>query len=295
MRSEHDPTAQPRRWRDLDALAADHSLTPWLPFQLQLQPAGEEIAVCGKIFAQVPDIAPVALPDVAVERQPAVQHLRKEVLAEVVLLPVGDELQHLRLQHVDAGVDRVGEEFAPGGLLQKAHDAPIGVGEDNAVGERMRHPHEQQGRHCPVRAMPLEGSRQVERRQDIGADDQEGLRRQQLSGVAHASGGAVIGFRLDVLDLHIPRRSGAEVVANVLALMVQQAHQTPDAVTANMPHDPLHNGHPHHGHHRLRATQRERTKPGTKSPCHDHGLAQHSPVPRRTTGGKLAPLLQMRA
>src|SRR5437764_429732 len=64
------------------------------------------------------------------------------------LRPVGRHvLQHLRLEHVDAGVDRVREDLAPGRLLEEALDPSLVVGDDDAELERVLNRLEPD-RHC---------------------------------------------------------------------------------------------------------------------------------------------------
>ncbi len=60
-----------------------------------------------------PDVVPVAVEDVPVHRHAALEQVREDVLREVRGRVCGDVSQHLRLDHVDPGVDGVGEHLAP--------------------------------------------------------------------------------------------------------------------------------------------------------------------------------------
>jgi hypothetical protein len=90
------------------------------------------------VLVEVADVLPVAVADVAVERPPHLQQEGEELFREVVR-PVGrDVAEHLRLEHVDAGVDRVGEDLAPARLLEEAHDAAVVLGDHDPELERVR-------------------------------------------------------------------------------------------------------------------------------------------------------------
>src|SRR5207253_2920450 len=89
------------------------------------------------VLVEVADVLPVALADVAVDRAAHLEQEREELLREVVR-PVGRHVpQDLRLEHVDAGVDRVREDLAPGGLLEEALDPAVVVGDDDPELERV--------------------------------------------------------------------------------------------------------------------------------------------------------------
>ena len=97
----------------------------------------ERVEVRLAVLVEVADVLPVAVADVAVDRPAHLEQQREELLREVVR-PVGrDVLQHLRLEHVDAGVDRVGEHLPPRRLLEEALDAAVLVGDDDPELERV--------------------------------------------------------------------------------------------------------------------------------------------------------------
>ena len=84
--------------------------------------------------------------------RPRSQGGREHRLGEVDRLVLGNEVEDLRLQHVDAGVDGVGEDLAPRRLLQEPLDPAVGVGDDDAEVERVLHP--ARGRSWPAPPMP---------------------------------------------------------------------------------------------------------------------------------------------
>ena len=97
----------------------------------------ERVEVRLPVLVEVPDVLPVAVDDVAVHRPAHLEQQREELLREVVRAVRRDVPQHLRLEHVDAGVDRVGEDLAPRRLLEEALDAAVLVGDDDPELERV--------------------------------------------------------------------------------------------------------------------------------------------------------------
>ena len=107
------------------------------PGDLELHEAVKRIEVRLCVLPEVADVLPVALGDVAVQRPAHLQQQREELLGEVVRLAGGHVSQHFGLDHVDARVDRVGEDLAPRRLLEETFDAAVGVGDDDAELERV--------------------------------------------------------------------------------------------------------------------------------------------------------------
>ena len=83
--------------------------------------------------------------------------------------------QHLRLDHVDPGVDRVGEHLAPRRLLEEALDLPVVVRDDDPELERVLHGLEAD-RHggFPV-AVEGDQRAEVDVAQRVAGDDEESL------------------------------------------------------------------------------------------------------------------------
>ena len=74
------------------------------------------------------DVFPVPVGDVTVQGLTLLQHRREHVPGEVDDLALGDDVEDLGLEHVDAGVDRVGEHLTPGRLLEEPLDRAVGLG-----------------------------------------------------------------------------------------------------------------------------------------------------------------------
>ena len=86
---------------------------------------------------EVPDVLPVAVEHVPVDRPAHLEQQREQLLREVVRAVARDVPEHLGLEHVDARVDRVGEHLAPRRLFQEPLDAPVLVADDDAELERV--------------------------------------------------------------------------------------------------------------------------------------------------------------
>ena len=98
----------------------------------------ERVEVRLPVLVEVPDVLPVAVHRQPVDGPPHLEQQRKELLGEVER-PVGrDVLEHLRLEDVDARVDRVREHLAPRGLLEEALDPALVVDDDDPELERVR-------------------------------------------------------------------------------------------------------------------------------------------------------------
>ena len=119
------PSPGPHAGRDLVAGIRDRHL------------ALDRVVVGLLVLFEVADVGPVRVEDrsrrasrpraASAERDPS-RNRRSAALHAV---------EDRRLEHVDAGVDRVGEDFAPRRLLEKAHDRPVLVGDDDAELERV--------------------------------------------------------------------------------------------------------------------------------------------------------------
>ena len=99
----------------------------------------EHVLVGADVRAELADVLPVALGHVAVQRVASFEQRREHVAREVDHLALGDEVEHLGLEHVDAGVDGVGEHLAPGGLLEESLDGAVGTRDHDPELERVLH------------------------------------------------------------------------------------------------------------------------------------------------------------
>ena len=175
----------------------------------------ERVEVRLPVLVEVADVLPVAVHHVAVDRAAHLEQQREELLREVEG-PVGrDVLQHLGLEHVDAGVDRVGEDLAPRRLLEEALDAAVVVGDDDPELERVVDRLEADRHRCALLAVELDELRQVDVAERVAGDHEERVvepsRREP-----HRAGGAERRLLDGVRDVDAERLAAAEVRADRL-------------------------------------------------------------------------------
>src|SRR5581483_2720008 len=226
-------------------------------------------------LVEVADVLPVALEDVPVDRPSHLEQQREELLREVVR-PVGrDVLQHLRLEDVDARVDRVGEDLAPRRLLEEALDAAVLVGDDDPELERVldrleadRHG----GALLPVR---LDETRQVDVAERVAGDDEERV-VEAARGEADRAGGAEWRLLDGVADVDAEALAVAEVAPDRLRQERDGDDHVLEAVQLEELDDVLHARLADDRNHRLGLVRGERTQARALSPGHDHGLHRRS-------------------
>jgi len=166
-------------------------------------------------LVEVPDVLPVAVHHVAVHRPAHLEEQREELLREVVRAVLGDVPQHLGLDNVDAGVDRVGEHLAPRRLLEEALDAAFLVGDDDPELERVvdRLQADRHGR--VLLAVELDQPREVDVAERVAGDDEEGV-VEPSGGEPHRARGSERRLLDRVRDVHAERLAAAEVRADRL-------------------------------------------------------------------------------
>ena len=92
----------------------------------------QDVAVGRQVRPDVTHVRPVAVGDVSVDGTALLQEQREQVLGEVEFLAVGDRVDDVSFQHVDAGIDGVAEHVAPPGLLEESLHPTRLVGDDDA-------------------------------------------------------------------------------------------------------------------------------------------------------------------
>src|SRR5919204_246163 len=135
----------------------------------------ERVKVRLAVLVEVADVLPVAVHREAEDRSSHLEQQREKLLREVVRLVGWNVAQHFRLEHVDAGVDRVGEHLAPGRLLEESLDPALLVGDDDAELERVVHGLEPDRHRGLAFPMELDQRREVEVTEGVAGDDEEGL------------------------------------------------------------------------------------------------------------------------
>ncbi len=244
---------------------------------VQLHELVERVEVGLPVLVEVADVLPVALEHVPVDRAAHLEQQREELLREVVR-PVGRHVaQRLRLDDVDARVDRVREDLAPRRLLEEALDATLRVGDDDAELERVRHGLQADGDRRTALAVERDERRQVEVAEGVAGDDEE--RVVELAGrKAHGTGGAGRRVLDRVLDVHAERLAVGEVAADRLRQEGDGHDHVVHAVGAEQLEDVLHARLADDRDHRLRLIRRQRAQARALAAGHDDGL--HAGRPR---------------
>jgi hypothetical protein len=176
--------------------------------------------------------------------------------------------QNLGLKDVDARVDRVAENLTPAGLLQETLDAPLLVGDDDPELEGILGAVQDHRGHRLLLAVELHRRAEIEVRDVVPRDDQEGV-VQEMLGVLHPAGGA---HRLVLCGIGQGQAQvGAvpEIVADDARQELDGDDDLGDAMLAEQEQDVLHHGLPHDREHRLRLVGGQRAKPGPLAPGHD--------------------------
>jgi hypothetical protein len=217
---------------------------------VDLDLAVEDVLVGALVGLQAADVLPVAVGHEAEQRRAPLEQPGEDVAGEVGRLALGDVLEDLRLQHVDAGVDGVGEDLAPVGLLEEALDAAVGLGDDDAELERVGHALEHDGGQGAAAAVEAHRLVEVDVGQGVAGDDHEGL-AEHLCGVADAAGGAERGRLGGIGQVHLHVGAVAKVVADLAGQELDGDHDVLEPVVPDVSDDVLHDGPVAQRQHRL--------------------------------------------
>ena len=181
----------------------------------QLHVPFERVEVRLPVLVEVADVLPVALHRQPVERPPHLQEERKELLREVEG-PVGrNVLEHLGLEDVDAGVDRVGEDLPPRGLLEEALDSAVVVRDHDPELERVLDGLEPDRDRRASLLVELDELPEVEVAQRVARDDEERV-VELVGGETHRAGRPERRFLDRVLDVDAEALAVTEVAADRL-------------------------------------------------------------------------------
>ena len=152
--------------------------------------AFERVVVCLLVLLEVADVGPVRVDDVAAEFRAVAQHLGKQIFREIVVAAAGHSLEDRGLEHVDAGVDRIGEHLAPRRLLEEARDAAGFVGDDDAELQGVRDALQRDRNGVPFALVMFDERGEIDVGERIARDDEERFAGQQLVGHLDGAGGA---------------------------------------------------------------------------------------------------------
>ena len=197
------------------------------------------------------DVLPVALGDVAVDRLAFLHQLREDVAGPVDGGVGLDVVEDLGLHHVDAGVHRVGEDLAPGRLLQEALDLAFFVHDGDAEFQRVRDPGQADRDQCALFLVEVDQVGEVEVGEGVTGDDQEGIVLQRLLGVLHASGGTEWLLLVGIGELHPELFAVAEVVLDEGGEELDGDHGLVEPMPLEQPQHVLHDRPVGHRQERL--------------------------------------------
>ena len=168
--------------------------------------------------------------------------------------------QHLGLEHVDAGVDRVREHLAPRRLLEEALDPALLVGDDDPELERVLDRLQADRDRRPALAVELDELAEVDVAEGVARDDEDGV--VELSGGEPDGAGGAERRLLDrVLDPQAEPLAGPEVAADRLRQERERDDHVVEAVALEQLEDVLHARLADDRHHRLRLVRGQRPQP----------------------------------
>ncbi len=261
--------------REVGALPQPHTFADLEARDVELHPAVEDVLVRPAVRLERADVLPVAVDHVPEQLLAVLEHRREHVAREVDDLALGDEVEDLGLEHVDVRVDRVGEDLAPGGLLEEPLDRAVFPGDDDAELDRVLHPLQRDRRERVGGAVRLHDRAEVDVGQCVAGDDEERL-VELVHRVAHRTGGAERRLLGGVPHAHAELGAVAEVVADVVREERDRHDDVVEAVLGEQPDDVLHHRRVRDRHHRLRLVARQRAEPCALAAGQDDSL--HEPT-----------------
>ena len=214
--AEHDGRDELRLRIDAAAFADPHARHHLGARDLAFESSVEGVLIGLLVLLQVADVGPVFGRNVAGDQLVLVQHARKDIARKIVRLARFHVIENLGLEHVNARVDGVGEDFAPARLLEKARDAAILVGDDDAEFERVGYALQRDRRRGFTRHVILDEFRKVEIGQRVARDDEERFVTDHIGREAYGAGGAEWRVLHDVAHLYAECRTVAEIALDFI-------------------------------------------------------------------------------
>ena len=172
-----------------EPISAVGSISMFSPFQtpalfaqrdVQVDQARQSIEVGLPVDLQVADVFPVGGRGEAVEGTACGEEAGEDVVAEAPERVRRDQVEDVRLEDVDARVGRVGKHVAALRLFQKARDAAVFVGHDDAELRGVIHDGRGDGGGGVLLPVQRHQARQVNVRDVVAADDQKRLAAEEL-------------------------------------------------------------------------------------------------------------------
>src|SRR6266702_3978648 len=225
-----------------------------------------------------PDVHPDSVELGAMERDAFREELREQVFREVELLVRRDEIEDLRLEHVDARVREVRERFLPLRLLAELRDPALRIEADDPVLRRVFHLREGDRPDAAPSLVEVVERLEVHIAQDVPHRDDERL----VDEVPHPTDGPR-GARGVLLEAVQDRRVVVGAVADRLNQGVGEIGRRHDDLVETGrregSQDVIDARPAGDGHQRLRPLVGERLEPSPLSSGEDDGL--HRPISTR--------------
>ena len=183
-------------------------------------PAVHDVVVHLQVLHRRPDVDPVAVVHVRDERLAALDERRKEAALDRPGRVLRDAIERIRLEDVDAGVDRIARDLVFAGLLEEPLDVAVAVRFHQPVGPRVLDRREDDRRLGLSLAVQREHRREIHVGQHVAVEDHDRF-GERVAGVAH---GARRAERLrldDVAQLEAEPVTVPENLLDTAGLIVQ--------------------------------------------------------------------------
>ena len=262
---------------DLGPLAQPHPGTELEAVDGHLDLLVQDVLVGLEVGLECPHVLPVAVGHVAIERLAGRQGFGERLAGEVHRLALGDEVEDLRFEDVDTGVDGVAEDLPPGGLLEESLDRAVLVGDHDPELQGVVHRLQGQGGHSTPPVVEVDHLGEVDVGENVTGDDQEPL-VQLVPCVPHRSGGPERRGLGGVDHPDAEFRSVPEVGADGVGHERHRDHDVLEPVPAQQVDHVLHHRDVGHGQHGLGLVRGQGPQPGPLATGHDDGL--HDDAPR---------------
>ena len=260
-----------RAWEDLGVRMDPRRLTDPLAWKLHLDAALEAVEVGLHVRGVAAHILPVAVGDPAKDVLAFFQQLRKYVARPVGDLAGPEELEHRRVEDVDARVGQVADDLAPAWLFDEPLHRAALVDDHDPVLERVRHWLQDDGGDGLAFAVEAGGSAEIDVRQRVARDDNEWL--VQLLPCQHHRAGRSEGRVFDrVAERDTLLGAVAEVVADRSPEVLHCRHHVPQLVAAQVKKDVLHDRAPRNRDQGLGHVAGKRSQARPLAPSHDDCL-----------------------
>jgi hypothetical protein len=207
---------------------------------LDLHFAVQDVVIRLLILLEIADVGPIVGRDVARDDLAFVEQPWKDIAREIVRFSAFHVVEYLGLQDVDARVDRVGEDLAPGRLFEKARDAPFVVRDHDAEFERVRDALQRDRRGGAAAAMVVRERGEVEVGECVAGDDEERFVTENVGGEFDRARGSERRVFDHVVHRDAERAPIAEIAFDLVGEIVQRGHDFREAVSAEQIDDVLH-------------------------------------------------------